>query len=78
MAKAGSTKTNALAVAGMILPLLIKEIDERILQPRRKAATPEAAADVVEQLRKLAELRDEHVITDAEFDAKKRQLLRRL
>jgi hypothetical protein len=39
---------------------------------------PVAAPDVADQLRKLAELRDLGVLTQAEFDAKKMELLARL
>jgi phage host-nuclease inhibitor protein Gam len=34
--------------------------------------------DVTEQIRKLGDLRDEGVITDEEFETKKRELLSRL
>ena len=37
-----------------------------------------AAADPLEQLRKLAELRDAGLVTDAEFEAEKTELLRRV
>jgi hypothetical protein len=46
----------------------------RLAQP---AATP-PAPDPIEQLRKLGELRDLGVVTPAEFDAKKAELLARL
>lgn len=41
------------------------------------AATPSAANtdQAIEQVKKLAELRDQGVLTDAEFEAKKKQLL---
>jgi hypothetical protein len=41
-------------------------------QPDEKAS---ATDDVTEQLRKLAALRDEGIITAEDFDAKKKQLL---
>jgi hypothetical protein len=39
------------------------------------AAAPPAAADPLDQIRKLAELRDSGVLSDAEFEAKKAELL---
>ncbi len=41
------------------------------------AAAPSAPAtdDAIEQIKKLAELRDQGILTEAEFDAKKKQLL---
>lgn len=44
------------------------------------ASTPAAASapatdDAVEQIKKFAELRDQGILTDAEFEAKKKQLL---
>ncbi len=38
------------------------------------AAGP-SADDAIEQVKKLAELRDQGILTDAEFEAKKKQLL---
>lgn len=51
------------------------------LQPAPAAAMPGAApadADVLEQLRKLGELRKVGVLTDGEFEAKKAELLGRV
>jgi hypothetical protein len=46
---------------------------------KAQAAPPApAAADPIEQLRKLGELRDAGVLTDAEFETKKAELLARL
>ncbi|KAA3640018.1 MAG: SHOCT domain-containing protein [Armatimonadetes bacterium] len=39
------------------------------------AAAPAASSDYVAELEKLASLRDAGVLTDAEFDAKKKQIL---
>ena len=46
----------------------------------RRAAAPSAAptANIPEQLQQLAELRDKGVISAAEFEAKKAQLLERM
>jgi hypothetical protein len=48
--------------------------------PAPQAAAPPqvAAADPIEQLRKLGELRDAGIVTDAEFEAKKADLLSRM
>ena len=50
---------------------------------QREAATSpsvevSAAADPLEQLHKLGELRDAGLVTDEEFEAKKAELLRRV
>lgn len=43
---------------------------------QQPAAAPAASADdSIEQIKKLAELRDSGILTDAEFEAKKKQLL---
>ena len=40
------------------------------------AAAPVASGgDAIEQIKKLAELRDQGILTDTEFEAKKKQLL---
>jgi hypothetical protein len=39
------------------------------------SSAPAATIDPMDQLRKLADLRDSGVVTEAEFQAKKRQLL---
>jgi hypothetical protein len=41
-------------------------------------ASAAAAPDVYEQLRKLAELRDQGVINPEDFEAKKQELMRRI
>ena len=45
---------------------------------RSAGAAPPPDPDVLEQLRKLGELRKAGVLTDAEFEAKKAELLGRL
>lgn len=48
-------------------------------QPAPAASTapvqPATTGDSIEQIKKLAELRDQGILTDAEFEAKKKQLL---
>ncbi len=39
---------------------------------------PAARNDLVDQIRKLAELRDEGILSDEEFEAKKAEILRRM
>ncbi len=46
--------------------------------PVPSAPTASGDGDVIEQLRKLGELRDAGIVTDAEFEAKKAELLARL
>jgi hypothetical protein len=62
-----------------------KDVEGRLLGSRHKwaQAEPEEPAgspevDPMEQLQKLGELRDAGVLTDAEFDTKKTDLLRRI
>jgi hypothetical protein len=59
----------------------VKSTVERLMREARQAhSAPPAPApmDVPDQLRKLAELRDAGILTAAEFDAKKADLLRRM
>jgi hypothetical protein len=49
-----------------------------IADPMAAAAPAPAAPDPIEQIRKLDELRDAGIITDAEFDQKKAELLSQL
>ena len=46
--------------------------------PRRRRRRPRPAQSIPEQLQQLADLRDRGVITAAEFEAKKAQLLERM
>lgn len=43
--------------------------------PAPTTANTASTDDAVEQIKKLAELRDQGILTDAEFNAKKKQLL---
>lgn len=43
-------------------------------QPQTQPAAP-STDDAIAQVQKLAELRDQGILTDAEFEAKKKQLL---
>jgi uncharacterized membrane protein YeaQ/YmgE (transglycosylase-associated protein family) len=51
---------------------------EDALQQHQRTVQPNAHDEVMEQIRKLGELRDEGVLTDEEFQAKKAELLARL
>jgi uncharacterized membrane protein YeaQ/YmgE (transglycosylase-associated protein family) len=51
---------------------------EDTLRHRQHATQTQAYDDVTEQIRKLGELRDQGVLTDEEFEAKKAELLSRL
>ena len=42
-----------------------------------RAGSFSASADVLDQIKQLAELRDTRILSDAEFEAKKTELLRR-
>jgi hypothetical protein len=49
-----------------------------IFTPPSASAAPANAADIADQIRHLAELRDQGHLTQAEFDAKKAELLKRI
>jgi uncharacterized membrane protein YeaQ/YmgE (transglycosylase-associated protein family) len=51
---------------------------EDTLRQHQQATQTQAHDDVMEQIRKLGELRDEGVLTDEEFQTKKAELLSRL
>jgi len=51
---------------------------EQMLRQAQHAQTQAELQDVTEQIRKLADLRDEGVITAEEFETKKRELLSKL
>ena len=51
---------------------------EQVMRQAEHARAQADYEDVTEQIRKLGDLRDEGVITDEEFETKKRELLSRL
>jgi uncharacterized membrane protein YeaQ/YmgE (transglycosylase-associated protein family) len=51
---------------------------EQMLRQAQHAQAQAEVQDVTEQIRKLAELHEQGVLTDEEFEAKKRELLARL
>ena len=51
---------------------------EKRRPPRVVPAPPEPPPDITDQIRKLAELRDAKVLTEREFQTKKRELLARI
>jgi uncharacterized membrane protein YeaQ/YmgE (transglycosylase-associated protein family) len=51
---------------------------EETLRQHQQAAQTQAHDDVMEQIRKLGDLRDEGILTEDEFQAKKAELLSRL
>lgn len=52
-----------------------KLIDSLTLSPAPEIVPQASATDVVDQIKKLAELRDSGILTEHEFNAKKKQLL---
>jgi uncharacterized membrane protein YeaQ/YmgE (transglycosylase-associated protein family) len=54
-----------------------QKLEETVRQHQHAAQTP-SSDEVTEQIRKLAELRDQGVLTNEEFDTKKAELLSRL
>jgi Short C-terminal domain len=67
---------DAAALQGAVLEAL-QSASEQLPEPAAGAAAPRPAktGDPVERLKKLDELRDQGVLTDAEFDAQKQKLL---
>jgi hypothetical protein len=53
-------------------------IRERSRAPAETSAIPLQTVDIPDQLRKLAELRDQGIVSDAEFEVKKTELLQRM
>ena len=72
------------AVADVPLPPALKRpavpppVSSAVPSPGVSDAEALAGADPLEQIRKLAELRDAGLLTEAEFEAKKTELLRRV
>ncbi len=56
----------------------VRQAIEDALVSRREAVASQSGTSVVDQLRELAQLRDKGILTDAEFEAKKVELVRRL
>lgn len=52
-----------------------RKIRELVKNSQTPTQTPAQQTDVVEEIRKLASLRDDGLITDEEFEAKKKQIL---
>jgi hypothetical protein len=65
---------NALFVKSPTLDSDVARIRELVANHQQRPATG-ASPDPIDQLRRLAELRDKGIVTTAEFDAKKKQLL---
>lgn len=63
---------------GMIMGAAIANSRNKRAVEQQAANAPAqapAADDSIEQIKKLADLRDQGILTDAEFEAKKKQLL---
>lgn len=58
------------------MAIVRERMNESSLAPAASAPAP--APDAIDQLRKLGELRDAGIVTEAEFEAKKAELLGRL
>ena len=76
------------AVVDLLTPLISEARSKKVVERQSQyvhhmtppqvpaqAPAPEAAVDVADQLRKLAELRDQGILTDEEFAAQKSRLL---
>lgn len=51
------------------------QVQPGYLEPTQQAAPAPAADDMTVQLQQLAQLKDQGILTQAEFDAKKQQIL---
>lgn len=61
---------------GMIMGAAIANSRNKKAADQQVASVQQpAAGDAVEEIKKFAELRDQGILTDAEFEAKKKQLL---
>lgn len=63
---------------GMALEAAGRAVLSALATPTVAAPGPDPAPDLADQIKKLAELRDAGILTDDEFDAKKRELLDRM
>ena len=57
---------------------LVEYVKSRIEKTDRENTQPEPTVDVTEQIRKLAELKDQGILTTDEFETKKTELLAKL
>ena len=73
----GLSKGQASA-AKQLLEKLVAASSGRVSGGLPPPPTPPPPIDISDQIRKLGELRDQGLLSDAEFDAKKAQLLERL
>ncbi|HEX9774469.1 MAG TPA: PH domain-containing protein [Actinomycetota bacterium] len=60
------------------LQRFVEHVRARMNEPSAPAASGEQGSDIMDQLKKLGELRDAGVLTPEEFEAKKADLLKRL
>lgn len=57
---------------------VLSQLPKLQLNSNHAVASNNATTSVADEIRKLAELRDEGILTDAEFQAKKTELLARM
>lgn len=57
---------------------LVQFMDERIQSQARRAAGGQANGNIADKIRDLASLRDQGLVTDEEFEAKRQELLKQL
>lgn len=57
---------------------VLSQLPKLQLNSNQAVASNNATTSVADEIRKLAELRDEGILTDAEFQAKKTELLARM
>lgn len=56
----------------------VSEVKNRIGKKEEVKAVPEVAVDIPTQIKKLAELKDQGILTEEEFETKKKELLAKL
>lgn len=74
----GKHKTYVVTYRAYEQPLMQSPEPSAPAAPTPQTQKPALASDVTEQIRKLAELRDQGILTDEEFQAKKKELLAKL
>jgi Bacterial PH domain/Short C-terminal domain len=59
-------------------PGFVSLVKSQMHQPKQEASVAGDSPDVAEQIRKLAQLRDEGLVTDEEFESKRTELLAKM
>jgi uncharacterized membrane protein YdbT with pleckstrin-like domain len=74
----GQTKISNVRKPQDVQLMIYKEVEKNNARMMRPGTTTEAGTSIPEQIQALARLKDQGVLTEAEFEAKKQELLKRL